>query len=246
MRRKTKRIQKGDKIGKYTVISDSFREKNVTKYWIECECGSCKKVDSSDVRRAKQCSRCSSDSRRKYKVGQIIKNTKILSRVYFSNKGGGYYLTQCTCGRIKVLSCSNIQQRNVCRKCLDKDNIGENNPGYKGTKFIKGTYFSQLAYGAKKRNLEFDITLEYITHLLIEQNFKCYISGVDIFMHTSEITGSLDRIDSNLGYIEGNVAWCHKKINCMKSDLSIDKFLDICRTIVDYNKENNENIVGKI
>lgn len=47
---------------------------------------------------------------------------------------------------------------------------------------------------------------------------------------------SLDRIDSDKGYIEGNVQWLHKWVNLMKSDFTQDEFLNYCRLIIEHNK----------
>ena len=54
--------------------------------------------------------------------------------------------------------------------------------------------------------------------------------------HRTRQTASLDRIDSNLDYIEGNVQWVHKRVNAMKSDMSTKEFLEWC-TLVHHRKE---------
>jgi hypothetical protein len=45
-------------------------------------------------------------------------------------------------------------------------------------------------------------------------------------------TASLDRIDSTLGYVTGNVQWVHKSVNHMKSDTPEEEFVEWCRRIV--------------
>lgn len=47
---------------------------------------------------------------------------------------------------------------------------------------------------------------------------------------------SLDRIDSSLGYIEGNVQWVLREINFMKGNLDEEYFKNICIAIGKYNK----------
>jgi hypothetical protein len=47
-------------------------------------------------------------------------------------------------------------------------------------------------------------------------------------------TASLDRIDSKLGYIPGNIQWVHKTINRMKVNLPEEDFVYFCRLITDY------------
>lgn len=53
-------------------------------------------------------------------------------------------------------------------------------------------------------------------------------------------TASLDRIDSKIGYIEGNVQWVHKDINKMKNSHTHATFLQWCRLCVDNCKVNDD------
>ena len=68
--------------------------------------------------------------------------------------------------------------------------------------------------------------------LFLKQNRKCALTGQSIFFakttreHDSkQTTASLDRIDSNNGYIEGNVQWVHKKLNMMKQAMPDQEFI---------------------
>jgi uncharacterized protein (DUF433 family) len=100
----------------------------------------------------------------------------------------------------------------------------------KGNDYISGKYFSDLKVGARNRNLEFSIDLEYITNLLIAQEFKCALTGWDIAVYyNKKNTASLDRIDSDpkIGYIPGNVQWLHKDVNKLKLNITQDRFLEI-------------------
>lgn len=102
--------------------------------------------------------------------------------------------------------------------------------------------FNQISRGALARKLEFNISIDYIYQLLINCNFKCMLSGLELTLpknsREKNYTASLDRIDSNNGYVEGNVQWVHKHVNLMKNSLSQDYFLMLCGIIV--NKNNIE------
>ena len=90
---------------------------------------------------------------------------------------------------------------------------------------------------------EFLITIEDAEHQLQKQNFKCALSGKELKIsrfRQEDKTASLDRIDSNKGYIKGNIQWIHKDLNYMKNDLSQDDFIHWCREIVNY-QENIKN-----
>lgn len=52
---------------------------------------------------------------------------------------------------------------------------------------------------------------------------------------------SVDRIDSNKGYIKGNIVICEDKINVMKSNLSIKEFKE--RIVNIYNNLNNIDLI---
>ncbi len=44
-------------------------------------------------------------------------------------------------------------------------------------------------------------------------------------------TASLDRIDSNQGYIEGNVRWVHKDVNRVKWSLTDQEFFELANRV---------------
>lgn len=155
-----------------------------------------------------------------------------------------YWYCECECGGTCVVVSGHLGSGAIrsCG-CLSKEaHVELTKRKFKGICDLSCTFFTQIFRGAKKRNLEFTITKEYIWDLFISQNKKCALSGVDIDLHplrnTSIQTASLDRIDSSLGYIEGNVQWVHKNLNIMKSNLPLDDFINWCNLVVQHNKEN--------
>lgn len=110
----------------------------------------------------------------------------------------------------------------------------------RGLKYISGTHFNRIKYAAiKYRNLEFNLTIEYVENLFIQQKFKCALTNLDLtsgYKKISEITASLDRIDPLKGYIEGNVQWVHKDINQMKWDYTQEKFINYCKLVAKHNE----------
>lgn len=100
------------------------------------------------------------------------------------------------------------------------------------------TDFKTLYRSAKKRGKEFDLDLPYLKELWESQNGKCVITGVDLNLSScgnKNYQASLDRIDSNKGYIKGNVRYTSVSINWLKSnfdDNHLYEFMDICRNSV--------------
>lgn len=84
---------------------------------------------------------------------------------------------------------------------------------------------------ASRRGLIVSVTNEYAVSLF---EGRCALTGVPIELN---VTASLDRIDSSLGYIEGNLQWLHKDINRMKSDWNQNDFIEMCRRVADYGNQ---------
>ncbi len=86
----------------------------------------------------------------------------------------------------------------------------------------------------KKRNLDNNVTGELLIELYKKQNGRCYYSGIEI-NHNQDCSFdsiSVDRLDSNIGYIEGNVVLCANGINAMKGILSELEFKEVLHKVI--------------
>jgi|688.fasta_scaffold444580_2 hypothetical protein len=103
------------------------------------------------------------------------------------------------------------------------------------------TKFNRIKKSSVERGLEFLITMKYAWELFEKQKGKCFFSGLDLILNKDgeNITASLDRINSEIGYIEGNVQWVHKDINKMKTDFNDDYFIKICKLITENKNGRN-------
>ena len=113
---------------------------------------------------------------------------------------------------------------------------------YQGYENLSGYYYNSLRRGAEVRGFKWDLDKEWLWNLYIEQEKKCKMSGLDIFLDRSYgrnrkgskgekviQTASLDRIDSSRGYLKDNVQWVHKAINLLKMDLDQEIGRASCR-----------------
>ena len=100
--------------------------------------------------------------------------------------------------------------------------------------FISGI----LNHAAKrKQHLGFDIDLVYLLRVYEQQQGRCAISGV----HMTYLAGSgrvftnisIDRIDSSVGYVRGNVQFVCDVVNRMKQDLPQNEFVVWCRRVLE-------------
>lgn len=81
-------------------------------------------------------------------------------------------------------------------------------------------------------------TPQYLLDLYNKQNGKCALSKINLPLNTlsyRDLNLSLDRIDSNKGYIEGNVQWVDKRINMMKQSFTQDEFIKMCIEVAKNN-----------
>lgn len=93
-----------------------------------------------------------------------------------------------------------------------------------GTRDIHNALFGRWKAGAKSRNYPFTVSIESLQEILEKQNFKCAYTNMIMlcpktYLEKREMTSSpyllsLDRIDNDLGYVEGNVqfvcVWANK------------------------------------
>jgi hypothetical protein len=130
---------------------------------------------------------------------------------HFKKGNQSVWLCRCECGKEKAIVGTNLTYMGT--KCCGCN-------AWKGFKTLSGTYWRVMQYWAKKRNLEFNISKEYVWHIMEQQNFQCALSGIPIEFdrawYKSQQTASVDRINSSLGYVENNIQILHKHINKMK------------------------------
>lgn len=147
-------------------------------------------------------------------------------------------IVQCHCGFIKTLFISSLTKgtSSGCKLCTTPRGVTHNK--WNGYEEISGTYWRRLFENAKKRKLEFNISIEYIWKLYYQSGKKCKLSCLPLTHSTSNKRGtaSLDRIDSSIGYVEGNCQWLHKTINLMKQHLDEKEFINMCKLVAENNQ----------
>lgn len=169
------------------------------------------------------------------KYGDIL----VIQRVYnpsFTSKHPRW-LVRCGCGREYEASGSCIRSgRNKrCKSCGRPSMARDNHPSWTGYEKIGGQYWNHIKRGAKSRNLPFTVTIEEGWRIYKKQNEKCVLTGWPINFASRvkkyDGTASLDRIDSNNGYIDGNIQWVHKDINKIKQNFTEDYFITMCKAV---------------
>lgn len=149
----------------------------------------------------------------------------------------------CKCGKIRSVNAASLL-RNLTTSCGCRNTEVKRHNGYKD---ISAQFFRRIKSEAKQRNINFELTMADIWYQYEKQNYKCFYSGLNLKFDTNccnrpaDQTGSIDRIDSSIGYTKNNIVICHKVINRMKYFLTIKEFIAFCNLIAITHKEDYEN-----
>lgn len=110
-----------------------------------------------------------------------------------------------------------------------------------GTKDIYNSLYGRWKANAKSRNYPFEVSVEYLQDLLENQNYKCALTGSNMlcpktYIEKREMTSSpyllsLDRIDNDLGYVQGNVQFVCVWANKARGTYSNEVFKEIINNL---------------
>ncbi len=101
----------------------------------------------------------------------------------------------------------------------------------KELRFGKDCKSNHMVRTAKKRatskNMNFDLTTDFILEMFLKQDSKCHITGIKIFLplrdeEKSLLQASIDRIDNSKGYTEDNVQLVSLGFNYMRNSLPLE------------------------
>lgn len=178
------------------------------------------------------------------KVGDIYGENTVISENVIRKDGKICFEVKCSCGRIGFKQAKALKngKSTRCKSCSSKKTFSEYPlpVNFKNIGGLGATFFGSIRDGAIKRGYEFSITQQYLWTLLEDQQFRCALSGMPINLSLlikksnpdySKFTASVDRINNDLGYIEGNVQWVHKDVNRMKWKWTEEYFVYICRMV---------------
>lgn len=166
---------------------------------------------------------------------RYCKITKPLNEFY----SNGIYHDGTICYRARCKACVNLvlasKSKQVYKTKAEKRSASPKN-------FIAGVHNHACK---RKLHLGFNVDCDYLNELYYKQNGKCAITGVVMTYlagHGRTKTNiSLDRIDSNKGYVKGNVHLVCDLINTMKSNMPLGEFYNWCKLVVDNQNEKIQN-----
>lgn len=170
-----------------------------------------------------------------FNIGQRVGILNLLEKKI--DNGRVYFKCFCDCGKIVWKSSTTLYHQKGkahhifscgCRHGKKK----AENKKWTGHDVIHGVTLRGIEYGARVRNIKYDLAPQDLISIYKSQNGRCYFSGVEIvFGGRNKTTASLDRLDSNGHYNVNNCVWVHKTINLMKRKMSKDDFVKLCKSV---------------
>ena len=161
----------------------------------------------------------------------------------------GRWAKPCSeCGEIqsylrKHYAIESLNLKKTCKKCSNKKTENCHRGWYRD---VRISWFNKFKLSSELRKIDFNITIDDIADLYRSQNKKCALTGWDIdfpkYGKLSEITVSIDRINSKFGYEKNNIQLLYKKINMMKQSYSQDDFINMCTAIYKHINRNNKEM----
>lgn len=175
-------------------------------------------------------------------IGKMYGKLEVLEEAGYRGRNKLWKAKCHVCGTIKIVAGSQLRSYTKSCGCI-RTQRDWNSANWKGVGEMSRERLGKIKTGARKRSKEYSLQDEYLWELFLKQERTCALSGLPLKFGNKgrdETTASLDRINNDLGYIEGNVQWVHKHINAMKLDHTEDYFIELCRLIVEYNKNENK------
>lgn len=167
----------------------------------------------------------------------------ILEEVYHNKRW--MFKTQCDCGSIDIKRKDWVLtgRTTSCKSCASKRTAKKYPPpvNFKGIGGLSKTHYSTIKNGADRRNIPFNVSIEFLWDLYEKQKGICALTNIPITLSPAikdcnvnwdVITASVDRIDSTKGYEVGNVWWVHKEVNRLKNNYSLQDLVYWCKLIV--------------
>lgn len=126
-----------------------------------------------------------------------------------------------------------IRLNRLCISCCQvKSNLGGKH------KNVLLSWYKKKEKKAAERGIRWGITPRYLQTVYERQGGRCALTGIEIHFHNTKGEGtlSIDRINSDKGYIYGNIQLVDKRVNFMKWSLSQEVFIAMCKKVAKLHK----------
>lgn len=143
---------------------------------------------------------------------------------------------------------SQWQKENRKKRRKNKDHVNKTQQYsrnyYQSTKNNIDASLKRKLYAAKqrtkKKNLEFNLDIDYLKNLFLKTKGNCVVSGKKLIIGAGlrePDSLSIDRIDSKKGYIKGNIRFVTFAINVAIQNWGLDEFYILCEDVINYQEK---------
>ena len=240
----------GDQFGDWSIIDETtFTKGGHTYVKAQCKCGKIEDKCLSDLRngRSKSCRSCAAQSRsRQIKIGDKYKHWTVINGPQTTEHQCVVWECQCDCGNTRWIQGNELTNPNKCFQCAkcaakERGAVQAERNGKVGN--LNLTRYTKLQRSAESRNIPFEVSIEYLWNLFKSQNQVCAITG-DYIDSIEE--ASLDRVDSQGSYSEGNVQWVTYRANVSKHTMSMNELYEFCQKVLNYANQQPSQPLTKL
>lgn len=145
----------------------------------------------------------------------------------------------CQCGVEKVIDAGNLKKGVKSCSCQRNEQSAANGKTRRTVEGYINYLYGENRRSSKNRGLSFELTKDEFKVLItnnckycdLAPTLRCKVSTVGI---PTEING-IDRVNSDLGYINSNCVSCCTQCNTMKMDYTKTEFLNKIKEIYEFN-----------
>lgn len=253
----TEEIEK--KYNKLT-IQDYKRGENGYLLLCQCDCGSSPKwlsAYSIFLGQVKSCGCLNNMNDYKKMIGMKFYKLTVLNYKLGKRPSGQSFvqlLCKCECGVIKYIDKYEVQNGQLSCGCMMRELLSERGNKNRTEAIYKNLYNSKIKSISKKRNMNYDLTLEEFISIINQPCYYCkeessnthydkkrrdgtYISDTVVYCN------GIDRLNPKVGYIRDNVVPCCRFCNTAKMSMDVKEFqLYIAKLYTHFIKKHSGKI----
>jgi hypothetical protein len=186
-------------------------------------------------------------------IGDQYGRLTVISYAGYGSQGRHMYLCKCSCGNYKeIVRYSLIKGITKSCGCLHNEQLAIlNKNATNSEKNHIRNIRRHIKSSAKTRGYEFNLSYDDIKSLVNQSCYYCGLENSNIDKGRCQNTeyglfyyNGIDRIDSNKGYVKGNVVPCCKFCNIAKNTMSQYEFYNWIQRI--HNYYTKDKIVEKV
>lgn len=225
------------------ILLKRWRNETNSHYINEVKCIKCGSIFTTTRLNSCYCFECKKNNTRLSRIGNIYGIYEILSYEGSKILKSGetlYYKVRCIkCGNISIKTWNTIQKgRFGCENCYHLRKNEYQPPTLTSTKNSVKSFYKN---GAKRRNLEWNLSDEDFSNLIFDKCFYCGAEpkeyNSDKFANHTNLPfkrNGIDRIDTSKGYSMENCVTCCETCNRMKLNYSQSDFINHIYKIKNY------------